>query len=188
MNQILTEIGKGNERICYLHPSDPNKIIKVPYAGGSYRNQNQIEKIYFKFLEKENINFSHLARCFEWYRTMEGNGLVFEKISNYDGSKIQTLEDILKTQRYSRSFFDPLIDELATYLAQNNIVFADISMSNILCQKISNSSYRLVIIDGLGSRHLGFKFWLTCHVMMYRKYRTAHQIKKFIKIYNSYFV
>ena len=50
-----------------------------------------------------------------------------------------------------------LLDELYEYLHRHSIIFADVGINNLVCQR-RPQGWHLVIIDGLGARRLGWKF------------------------------
>jgi hypothetical protein len=179
-------LGKGNERICYLHPNDETKVIKISYKKVSSREQNNLEFVYYQALERKRVNFSHITYCYGWVTTNEGQGLVFDYVRNFDKSVIFSLHDVLREKLLSCDYVDQLLMELHDYLQENRIIFADISFTNILCQKINEREFKLIIIDGLGSRRFGFKFWLTMQNSWYALYRTINQWKKVINVYKSY--
>lgn len=171
-------IGEGNERICYQHPNNKSKVIKITKSDVKSRKQNEIDSIYYKYLQVKGIDFSHLAICYGYEKTNLGNGLVFENISNEDNSKIFTFEDILKNKSLDYNVLKTMLDNLANYLMDNKILFVDVGLSNLICKKDTNGEYKLIIIDGLGSRHLGLKFWLYRNFLFLAKIKIDKQIKK----------
>ncbi len=185
-NSLL--LGKGNERLCYIHPADETKVIKITYK--NIRNQSMIEYIYYEYLEKRGVDFSHITHCYGWIDIDDTKGLVFDRVSNSDGSKIFSLSQSIKENILNLNHHKKLLKELENYLLKNYIIFADVSLENILCVKQEDGDYKLVIIDGLGSRHLGIKFWLYRHVIFYTKYKLKHQWKKvmqnFIQLQKDY--
>ena len=88
---------------------------------------------------------------------------------------------------FERAEVMPYLKSLQQFLEVNTIVFADVSESNILCCRDERGDYRLVIIDGLGTRHLGFKFWLQCHCPPYIHYKLRRQWNKLIHRVNVCF-
>jgi len=182
----LTEsffLGKGGERYCYLHPDDNQKVIKIIHQKGRHNNQNTLEYNYYQFLEQKKINFSNITRCFGWVDTNLGEGLVFDRIHNYDASTIKTFSYYVKHNIFEQEYDLQLIEDLEKYVFENQIVFIDVSLSNIFCQKNSENSYQLIIFDGLGGRRPGFKSWLYRHSQYFRMYKMKKQWKKFLQNY-----
>jgi len=178
-------IGKGNERLCYIHPEDATKVIKIAHKHQNARNQNAIEAIYNDYLEKRGIDFSHLTRCYGWIDIGETQGLVFGRVINSDGSKLFSLSQSITEHILDLDYHKKLLKDLENYLQDNCIIFADVSLDNVMCAKQKDGSYKLIIVDGLGARRLGLKFWLYRHVMIYTKYKLKHQWKKVMQNFNN---
>lgn len=143
-------VGVGNARICYLYPEDNKKVIKVENNNKFSRHQNQLEEIYYKYLEKRKVSFEHITRCYGWADFGDKRGLIFDRVFNVDGSEVLSLADVIKEQKITLSTIEQLLEELRLYLEKNIIVFVDVSLNNIMCQKIDDSRHKLVIIDVLG--------------------------------------
>lgn len=180
-------IGKGNERLCFEHPDDPDKLIKIVYNGAVSRNQNDIEERYFRYLKRKKTDLRHLSDFYGKVSTDIGDGLVFEKITNPDGTLALTLEDAISKHLLSIVEIKRLIGELYRYMFHNNIVFADISTVNILCRETDNGGLSLVVIDGIGSRYNNYKLWLYVHLPFYAKYKVYKQFSKLWRIIEERF-
>ena len=174
-------LGKGNERLCYIHPEDNTRIIKVPYKEKNSRNQNELEYIYYKYLEKKGVSFEHIAKCYDRVSVGDKKGLVFDRVLDFDGSSSCTLSSLLQTRDIPLKYAKKLLDGLGEYLKENTILFVDVSLDNVMCQKQIDRSYKLIIVDGLGARRTGWKFWLYRHVPVYAKYKVRSQWKKVIQ-------
>ncbi len=176
-------IGKGGERVCYAHPHDNSKVIKIIYKKGKHNNQNQLDYKYYSFLKKQRVDFSKITKCFSWIDTNFGKGLVFERIRNIDNTYLRTFSFYVKHNIFTKEYDLKLINELKEYIFKNEILFVDSSLSNIFCQKIENEEYRLIIFDGLGARRPGMKFNLYLLSKSFRKYKIKKQWSRFIKNY-----
>ena len=150
-------LGEGNERICYQHPSQPGLVIKVTKSQPQSRSQNQIEALYLDELARRGVPFDHIPRLHGWVNTPQGNGLMFERIANSDGTPLITLHAALERGLLSPTEVKRLLDELYEYLHRHAIIFADVGINNLVCQR-RPQGWHLVIIDGLGARRLGWKF------------------------------
>ena len=96
-------------------------------------------------------NFNHIPRYYGKIDTNLGRGMVFDLVSDFDGRISQSLWDYFQ-QGIPLSEFDPYLEELKQYLLDNLVVFsADMGRFNVLFQRLSESSARLVVIDGLGN-------------------------------------
>jgi len=169
-------LGHGNERYCYSHPHDETKVIKVTHR--IHRNQNAIDVLYYAYLEKRNTDFSHLTRCYGWVEIEGVKGVMFDRVSNEDGSALLTLSEAITQKLLPADTITNILETRHDYLQRERIIFADVSLDNILCQRLHDGSYKGIIVDGLGSRRLTFKFWLLRHLPFYAAYRVGHQWKK----------
>ena len=172
------KIGEGNERVCYAHPNDDLKVIKVTKEGIKSREQNKIDSIYYAYLEKENIDCRYLPLCYGYAETNLGQGLIFDKILNDDGSETFTFEYVLKHKFLNKEAGEKILSDLVQYIVENNILFIDVSLSNLICHRDIEGKYRLFIVDGLGSRHLGLKFWFYRNFLFLSRKKIEKQIKK----------
>ena len=178
-------IARGGERDCYIHPLDSTKVIKIMYEinGTMAYNgaRNNIEYKYFKVLERLKVPFTHISKCYGYIETNLGKGLVFDKVYDYNGKISLSLKQIIKQNRLTKDIEDKLLRELKEYIFKNNILFIDYEPDNILCCEYEDGKYRLIIIDGLGGRRLGFKFWLYLNSKIYTMYKVRVQWKKFYR-------
>ena len=117
-----------------------------------------------------------LAGYFGHVTTDLGPGLVFERVCNHDGSDAISLFEALDQRILSENQIRMLIDRLSAYLNENLILFVDVGFANILLPKQTDNSYRISIIDGIGSRHLGFKFFIYRHCRSLRAYKINKQL------------
>jgi hypothetical protein len=105
-------IGKGNERLCFIHPDDRSRIIKVNYKKNKSRDQNKLEFNYFKSLKKRNIDLGHIPNVYGKVQTDLGEGLVYDHIKNFDGSVSVTLYEALLNKTISIQKAVELADDL----------------------------------------------------------------------------
>jgi hypothetical protein len=143
-------IGAGQERICYRHPVDPEKAVKIQKS--EIVKQTRRELKFYHWLQRRNMaNFRHLPRFYGQVETNLGRGFVVDLISDYDGTVSRSLYWYF-TEGYPIKEFLPYLEELRQYLIENMIVFSvDMSRFNVLFNRISNREARLVVIDGLGN-------------------------------------
>ena len=183
------KIGEGNSRVCYVDPTDSSKIIKVEKKTNfdNYKPNNKIENIYMKFLMRKNKDLSHLPQYYGLVETTLGNGVVFDMIENCDQSKIFSLQEVIEHELLSDEIVRKLLFELIKYLRDNTILFVDISFDNILCKK-TLEGYKLIIIDGLGSRKLKINFWLYMKFEFLAKRKVLKQTKQMIFNYEKMLV
>jgi hypothetical protein len=143
-------IGAGQERICYRHPVDPGKVVKIQKSEVVKQTRREI-KFYQRLQRRNMANFSHLPRFYGQVETNLGRGFVVDLVSDYDGTVSRSLYWYFK-RGYPIEEFMPYLEEFRRYLIENMIVFSvDMGRFNVLFNRISNSEARLVVIDGLGN-------------------------------------
>ncbi len=174
-------LGKGNERLCYIHPIDPTKIIKVAHKHHMARNQNKLEELYGRYLEKKGVSFAHITHYYGRVDVEGKTGHVFDRVIDSDGSDSKTFSEIVRQRLITPEQAKELLEDLRVYLVENTILFIDVSLDNIMCRHEEDGSYRLIIVDGLGARRPGFKFWLYRHLPLYAAYKVKRQWPKVMR-------
>ena len=188
---ILTKdliVAKGSGRVCYNHPKDFSKIIKIAYPQVFYKNQNQIENIYYNYLKKHNISTTHIVKCYGYINTNLGKGLIFDKVCDYTGDIslyfTQYLDKVKNGSRVSLKNEESLVKELEKYILENNILFVDISLKNVLLCEYEQGKYKLIIIDGLGGTVLP-RFIIQLFIKPYQRYKIKKMCKMFVNKFYS---
>jgi hypothetical protein len=150
MLKIISEpIGKGRERACYVHPEDPRLAIKMPMGEVSDQTERDL-KFYGKLKKRGIKGIPHVPDFHGLCDTNLGRGIVVDLIRNYDGEISRPLNWYL-AQGVPIEEFDQFLQELKQSFLQNLIIFNhDMTIGNLLFQKTSTASARLVAIDGLG--------------------------------------
>lgn len=174
-------IGKGNERVVFLHPEDSTKVLKFAHNQVVSRMQNDIESLYFEHLARKKIDCPHIPKYFGKITTESGVALVFEKIENSDGTQPLQLDELIRGNVLNHSDVKKHLNTLFWSLFKNNIVFGDISPMNIVCKKENDGEFTFIVIDGIGSRHKSFKLWLYMHIGFYAKYKMFKQFSRLSK-------
>lgn len=150
MLKIISQpIGEGRERACYVHPEDPRLAIKIPT--GTVTTQTERDIKFYKRLKKRGlVEHPHLPKYHGLCETSIGPGIVVELIRNYDGEIARPLNWYL-AQGVPVEEFNPFLEELKQSFLQDLIIFNhDMHIGNLLFQKTSMGSARLVAIDGVG--------------------------------------
>ncbi len=149
MLQINTDpVGKGKERICFVHPDDSQKAIKVSHGDISKQSRREIK--FYQKLYKRGGSDPHIPHFYGLCKTNLGQGIVVDMIRDQDGKISRPLNWYL-AEGYPIEDFEPYLEELKQSFLQNLIIFNhDMTVGNLLFQKISATCARLVAIDGLG--------------------------------------
>ena len=74
-------VGKGANRICYQHPVEREKCIKIPKVSNCQTQALECE--YFKLLYTNNISWKHLSHYYGEVNTNIGRGYVYELIRDF---------------------------------------------------------------------------------------------------------
>ncbi len=140
---------EGRERRCYLHPQDPDKVIKIPK--GAETVQTRRELVFFRNLQKRGFaDYSHLPRFYGTVETNLGQGLVIELIRDRDGQISRSLNWYIDNGM-TRDEVETHFLRLKQYLLENLVIFNhDLTSGNMLLRKAEDDCGKLVIIDGLG--------------------------------------
>jgi len=178
-------IAKGGERTCYAHPKDVKKVIKIVHTLNIHNKQNELEYSYMNYLVNKNTDLSALTKCYGYISTNKGKGLIFDRVLDFDGSASKSFRYMLAKQLIPLEEQKILINDLKIYLEKNNVLFVDTSLTNIFCPRISENVYRLIIVDGLGAKRLGLKFFLYKLSKTYTKYKIKRQWQKFMQMYKK---
>jgi len=166
----LEPFARGGNRLCFVHPDNPNRCIKVRRPDFtladcrrkkgfpknlrplSYFDDNREEFKVMMALERQhgkNI-FSHISLCYGFEDSDMGKGLVSELIRNRDDRISQTLKKYI----WDHGMDDPIqnaVRALADFWLRECIPSRDLLLHNIVVQMSGDKIDRLVVIDGLGS-------------------------------------
>ena len=175
-------IGSGQERVCYLHPDDDSKVVKV--QKGEIDTQTRRELALYDSLRRRGIDdFEHIPRFYGRVQTNLGSGFVVDRIADYDGGESRSLWWHFE-RGYPLAEFAPYLEELRRYLLANRIVFSvDMGRYNILFQKMSPQRARLVVIDGLGN-HTAIN-WLD-NIGYFARHKIRRRWRRFIGRLQNY--
>jgi len=146
-------IGSGGHQATYIHPIDPRKCIKIPYAAddGDIRKEMRYRRICAKKLEKSRL----VTEFFGTVETNLGLGYVFERIFDYDG---RTSRDMKKFLPKTRPDDTQILHRIWTILLnfksdflRENIAIVDTDIENFMVQEPSPGVFRVRIVDNIGT-------------------------------------
>jgi len=144
-------VGKGNERVCYIHPEDNKKAVKCSYEQTNGRSKQTTLEVstYKMLLQKGHNNWKHLPQYFGTIDTNKGEAFVVELVRDYDGEVSKSFEYYIKKNGVDTYFKELKIYK--EYFLKYSIIFNYGMMpKNILLRKNSETDFDLVLIDGLG--------------------------------------
>jgi len=148
-------LGRGTKRLVYIDPDDNSKCIKILLGKASIRDAKREEK-YFNYLQKKEISFDHLVSYYGKIETNKGEGYCFDLCRDFDGKISGTLASYLNNNKKFILLKNILeeIQILKTYIEKNRIFVGDPNLKNILYQRLSSNTGKLVIVDGIGNSEL----------------------------------
>lgn len=152
--QIITlsgePLGVGQERACYVHPQDSDKVVKV--QRGTIDKQTRRELTFYRWLERrDDVSYDHIPRFYGEVDTNLGRGFVVDRIRDFDGGESRSLWWHFE-RGYPLAEFMPYLDDLKRNLLAHRIIFCvDMGRFNVLFRRQSENAARLVVIDGLGN-------------------------------------
>jgi hypothetical protein len=162
--------GVGGRRLCYVHPGDPGKCIKVlrqdekrtvritskkrlpftRYFQREYDNNAHEKQTLDRLARRIGTEISrHLPRSYGYVDTDMGRGLVLDLVRDHDGGISRSLRELISIG-YELEQFRPAFDELREFFLRHTVLTRAVLDHNIAAQLRSDGTWRLVMIDGLG--------------------------------------
>lgn len=189
--------GKGGRRVCYIHPSDPSKCIKVLGVKGNPAKRKNLAPWFkklrflssfddnlrefksFQILEKHgDVVWRFFPRCHGLVETNEGLGIVTDLIRNEDGSIPKTVRQYVATYGKTPRLVEAL-DTFFEFLKKEYVVTRDILDHNIIVKE-SEAELRIYMIDGFGSSEfIPISLWFKYPALI----KIKRKIKRFKKRY-----
>lgn len=163
----LEPFGIGGRRLCYVHPLDPAKCVKVSRTDARRTVRNSTSPIPDRF-RREYDNNAHeqailnrvfarvgpaaafgLPRCYGMADTDLGPGLVLDLIRDQDGRIARSLRELISTG-HAPGEFRAAFDEFGRFLLEHRILTRAILDHNLAAQSLGGGAWRLYLIDGVG--------------------------------------
>lgn len=165
-----TPFAAGYNRLCFVHPDDPGRCLKVirpENIEARYTRQPMIKKL----LGKQRINdnrqeieaharlptpetssaiWAHLPRFFGTTETSLGPANVSELITEADGSPAKTLEWFLTGSTALPADITAAIDRFCDWLAANAVMTRNLLPHNLVVAHRQGQP-ELFLVDGLGA-------------------------------------
>ena len=145
-------IGAGGHQATYIHPVDKTKCIKIPHTpdDGDVRKEMRYRKMCARKLENSRL----VTEFFGTVETNLGLGYVFERVLDFNGNTSKDLKDFLPqtapdTQTLQR-IWTVLLNFKSDFLREN-IAIVDTDITNFMVQEPAPGSYRVRIVDNIGT-------------------------------------
>ena len=142
-------IARSTTRDCYLHPDNPDRVIKIMrnLPGASKRNANDQEWRSYQYLRKRFGRQDFFVDCHGFVETTLGRGLVFDCVRDFDGKVSRSLLDILTDPEYDLSRVEEALGRFCRALIEKEIPLFDLNLLNILIRVAHDGEYHPVSID-----------------------------------------
>ncbi|MEM8562047.1 MAG: YrbL family protein [Pseudomonadota bacterium] len=147
--------GSGWHRECYIHPQDSNRCIKVVVSGSD--GENRREQRYYRHLMRRGISWEMLPKFYGTVETNLGEGAIFDLIRDHDGMISRPLEHYLQSERLTERYAEGLIGGLRAlreYLFLERIITMTLKPKNILFQRRTRDTHKLILVDNIGNSDL----------------------------------
>lgn len=197
--------GVGGRRLCYEHPTDLTKCVKVlrqderrtvrmakssRWIPAALRrvydnNADEMKTLEYEFQRIGPAAKLHLPESYGMHLTDQGPGLVLDLVRDADGRISRSLRELLSTG-YEPQLFRPAYDELSDFLRTYRVITRTLLDHNIAAQHRADGTWRLVIIDGLGDPALlPLARWIPALGRSKIERRIAEAWPRFEKFYRS---
>ena len=178
----LTEdlyLGAGNHKIVYVDPRDRGRCIKLLHHAPDPDMEREFS--YRRSLGSRADSMTLLTRYYGKVQTSRGEGYVFERVLDHDGTPSRTMlelldeialqpERVLEAQRmlmrFKRDFFS------------EEFLAAGMDPDNFLVQWVSPTESRVRIIDNIGC---SASIPLAYHIRWVRKQRVKKYWRRFVE-------
>ena len=144
-------LGKGSKRICYRHPEDASKCIKIDL--NEKRKVTPKELKYYQRYARKGIRFDLIAPYYGEVMTNGGKGYMFGLAYDYNGKISKNIKYYLKTCRNEQvldSLFLGLLG-LKKFMVSYGIMVMELGYENMIYQQITPYSGNVIFIDGIGN-------------------------------------
>ena len=151
MINLHKKIGRGRHRICYQHPQDSSKCIKILYNpddGGKKEVRREVG-----YYRKRLTQIQHSRAIPDFHGKVDtplGEGYVFDLIRDHDGGISKTLGHYIENDLLTPAEIDKLLYELRNDLIAHHIATMNLKDYNILYCRTSERDGYLVVIDNIG--------------------------------------
>lgn len=144
-------IGKGSSRLCYEHPGDGGKCIKVVYTKNCSIVSEELK--HYRLCEKRQVSWDMMAKSFGTVLTSAGEGAVFSLPRDFDGEVSKTMAHYLHSGLAvpEAEVFCRAVKAFREYLFRERIIVRELKADNLVYKRYSRDAGKLVLVDGLGN-------------------------------------
>ena len=163
----LEPFGVGGRRLCFVHPLDPKKCVKVlrtderrtvrhkktiiPAHWRREYDNNAHEKRILEDLEKRigPAMADHLPRSYGMAATDLGPGLVLDLVRDHDGGISRSIRELITTG-YDLSKLRASFDGFGRFLSEHLVLTRSLLDHNLVVEMRADGPGRIFLIDGFG--------------------------------------
>lgn len=144
-------LGKGGHQAAYIHPADPSKCVKIAFDpnDGDVKKELRYRRICADKLSRSKL----VTKFYGKVDTDKGVGLVFERVTDFDGSRSLDLKDYLSAattiEAIARS--QALLLEFRRDFLTEGIAIVDTDITNFMVQRLSPTESQMRIVDNIGT-------------------------------------
>lgn len=188
-------LGKGTNRICYCHPQDRSKCVKIDL--NEKRRITPRELKYYRRYVRKGVTFELIAPFYGEVMTNFGKGYVFGLARDYDGEVSRSVGyylNVCRDEQFIDGLFRGLL-ELKEFMIFYGIMARTIERQNMLYQQTSPHNGKVIFIDGIGNnqflpsanylrfhaRRVVRRKWLKFELQLMRKYQDTSMIYERLK-------
>lgn len=172
----LTPVATGKTRSVYVHPNNPDLIVKVPTpiyvrqrAGEGAKWHKRLYRSFIRsrhFLVFQREIEEHLAvraqadpfppyvqAIVGFVETDRGMGLVSRAVRGRDGALAPTLYEIVRAGRFTPAMREKL-EAFYAWMLESPLVVGDLTIVNLVYGYAPEVGEHFVMIDGIGDKNL----------------------------------
>lgn len=176
----VDRIAISKTRHCYLHPEDPDKVIKIVVRKPRYPwldDANMKEWKYYIRLKKMYLPLDFITTYYGFIETNLGRGLVSGCVRDYDGKISVRMQSVVDHDvDYDIKKIEMKLQLLSEKLLRHNVQLFDLNRFNLLIQRQKDGEYKPISIDVKGpysnNEFIPFSSYINYFSIMKLKRRT----------------
>jgi hypothetical protein len=176
-------IDQGRTRDCYLHPGNPERVVKVP-AGGTQKNHrsNIKELLGYQALMRDQIDLTGISHCYGFVSTSRGTGLECDCIRDDDGAVSRTIWDIVvNSDECDVAYIQSVTQDFCQMLTQRDTRLFDLNLKNIVLKRRKSGVYEPVTVDLKGRFDNQETIPVSSYVSFFAKRKMARRSRQLIE-------
>jgi len=166
----------GKQRWVFVHPNDPDLIVKVPTPDYVHRRSGKGGRWYKKwgkrrsrsrhflvYLRELKEHFAvrasgasvplHMQTLLGFAETDMGMGLISRAVRASNGELAPTLQSLLQNELFDEGAREQL-NLFFAWLLDSPVIVGDLNVANIVYGYSEGSGHHFVVVDGLGEKNL----------------------------------